>query len=309
MDSIPQKRCCRCGEEKPATSEFFRQTKRRPDGFHGACKLCTKELELEGRRKRGIKPKAYVNEQGERQCTECGIWKTANTDFFYMDGDKLASKCKECRKNSAKDWRIKNLDYSRLVGTIRYQLNRDEILAYKKKWNLDHPEYMREYRINHVETIRVQNQEWRKRNPDKVKFSLQRRYSRRKGLPGTFTEAEWQVALEYFNHRCAVCERPIGLWHTLVPDHWIPLDYDGDDNPGGVAHNLVPMCHGSGGCNNSKSNKMPHDWLRQKYNKRKSIEIIGQIEAYFEAVKNGSLRDQYVQAAKRMAKSDGRRPV
>lgn len=288
-DSIPQKRCHQCGEIKPATPEYFRQSKRLKDGFHATCKACIKQAEQRSRRERGITPKAYVNEHGERQCKKCLEWKPATTEYFRVDRGRVSSLCKVCSAKAAKNWYISHPEQAILTRKQYQQCHRDEKAAYLKQWKLDNPEYMKGYRLTHAETIRQQCRDWRQRNPEKIRFSVQRRISRRKGLPGTFTDKEWAIALNYFNHRCAVCGRPTGLWHKLVPDHWIPLTYEGSDNPGGVAHNLVPMCHGVGGCNNSKSNKEAHEWVTAKFGKRKAKDIIGRIEAYLEAVKNGSL--------------------
>src|SRR5581483_2176482 len=56
--------------------------------------------------------------------------------------------------------------------------------------------------------------------------------ARKRSLPDTFTERDWQRALEYWDYKCAVCGRPRGLWHTLAADHWIPLT--APDCPGTV---------------------------------------------------------------------------
>jgi len=67
-------------------------------------------------------------------------------------------------------------------------------------------------------------------------------------------------------------------------DHWIPLSYKGDDNPGTVATNIIPLCHGIGGCNNSKNATMPDEWLKRKFGTRKSNQIKLQIQEYFSDV-------------------------
>ncbi|MCC7449817.1 MAG: hypothetical protein IT324_20525 [Anaerolineae bacterium] len=102
---------------------------------------------------------------------------------------------------------------------------------------------------------------------------------RKRSLPDTFTKADWQRALEYWDYRCAVCNRPRGLWHTLTADHWIPLN--SPDCPGTVSTNLIPLCHGQDGCNNSKSGTNPDVWLDKKFGKRKAAEKRAEIEAYF----------------------------
>ena len=102
---------------------------------------------------------------------------------------------------------------------------------------------------------------------------------RKRSLPNTFTREDWQRALEYWDYRCAVCNRPRGLWHTLTADHWIPLN--SPDCPGTIPTNLIPLCHGQDGCNNSKSGRLPDVWLDKKLGKRKAAEKRAEIEAYF----------------------------
>jgi hypothetical protein len=79
-------------------------------------------------------------------------------------------------------------------------------------------------------------------------------------------------------------QRPAGLWHQITPDHWIPLA--SPDCPGTVPENIIPLCFGSGGCNNSKKAKDGYEWLLQRYGKRKACVILKRIQAYFEWVKN-----------------------
>ncbi len=102
---------------------------------------------------------------------------------------------------------------------------------------------------------------------------------RKRGLPDTFTQQDWERALEYWNHRCAVCGRPRGLWHTLAADHWIPLT--APDCPGTVPTNIVPLCHGEVGCNNSKGKKMPDAWLEERLGQKAGFQKGVEIDAYF----------------------------
>jgi hypothetical protein len=66
-------------------------------------------------------------------------------------------------------------------------------------------------------------------------------------------------------------------------DHWIPLSSPGC--PGTVATNMVPLCHGIGGCNNSKCDRDPQGWLLEKFGERKALEILERIPAYFRQLK------------------------
>ena len=41
--TIPARRCSRCGELWPATSDFWYRCPRRADGLHSWCRACTAE--------------------------------------------------------------------------------------------------------------------------------------------------------------------------------------------------------------------------------------------------------------------------
>jgi len=47
---------------------------------------------------------------------------------------------------------------------------------------------------------------------------------------------------------------------------------------------MIPLCHGLGGCNNSKSDKDPEPWLTKRFGKRKAAVILKRIHAYFALV-------------------------
>lgn len=96
----------------------------------------------------------------------------------------------------------------------------------------------------------------------------------------TKQSSDWNKCLEYFNHRCAVCGRPAGLWHTIAADHWMPLTRGGTD----AVTNIIPLCHGVDGCNNSKSNKEPFLWLADRLGAKDGLKVALHILAYFARV-------------------------
>lgn len=102
-----------------------------------------------------------------------------------------------------------------------------------------------------------------------------------------FTTQEWKRALRYFNGCCAVCGRQgkdlFGVI-KIAADHWIPLN--SPNCPGTVATNILPLCHGLGGCNNKKRDVLPEQWLIEQFGKRKAGQIIQRIEGYFTWLKS-----------------------
>src|SRR5258708_26891463 len=63
MDSIPQRRCTKCGDEYPATTDYFHALKTHSDGLHSHCKQCRNSYH---RAFRQVKPDPYDKEK-ERQ--------------------------------------------------------------------------------------------------------------------------------------------------------------------------------------------------------------------------------------------------
>lgn len=185
-------------------------------------------------------------------------------------------------------WRKRNEQYISEKGRVYRQQNRSRILKHAKV-----------YRSANRDRIRKANQDWRRRNASKVKanhtrwrqqnrhavnIASRRREARKKALPSTFIEENWLNALDYFAGRCAACNRPInGLFHTAHADHWVALS--SPDCPGTVATNIVPLCGGQGGCNQSKKDRDPEEWLKSKFGTRKAKEILARINAYFDWVR------------------------
>ncbi len=240
-----------------------------------------------------------------KRCTKCGEEKPATAEFFFRNAllkDGLRSSCKICTRKSVRQWKVDNRERV-LEHKRRYnKKNHEKRSAYMRQWHTDNhervKEYIRQWRLdNHEKLIvsgshyRVKNAEnrrrWRVSNRPMKRISTQRYRARKRNLPATFTTIEWQSALDYWNGCCAVCGRQLhDLFadRTAAQDHWIPQDYKGADNPGYVATNIVPLCHGTDGCNNSKGKTPAADWLTERYGKRKAREIMGRIEAYFEWV-------------------------
>lgn len=224
-------------------------------------------------------------------CSKCGIEKLL--DEFYSDKQKKdgrQSNCKAC-----------NSEYSRKYR----QLNADKIKEYIKHWKKENSDKVKEYQVKkykkdrkkinersrqwykkNSEKAKKQMKKWAKENSDKKSCSKIHRRTRKRSLPAYYTAKHWQAALQYFNHCCAVCGRQFNNLlgdFTAAMDHWIPLS--AKDCPGTTPDNIIPLCHGVGGCNNSKSSKDAQKWLVETYGKKKAKEILTRIEEYFSIVR------------------------
>ena len=115
-----------------------------------------------------------------------------------------------------------------------------------------------------------------------MRLARVRRRAREYALPDTLTAEQWGRALDYFNGCCAVCGRQLNdLFgtHYVSADHWIPLAKPGC--PGTTADNIVPLCHGIGGCNNRKHYSLPEQWLKRMFGTKQANKVLKRVETYF----------------------------
>lgn len=212
-----------------------------------------------------------------KTCTCCNQSLPATTEFFNKRERGLYglyAQCKKCRNKT--------------------------VAKYATKYRENHRERTREsaakYRANNLEKTREKSREWNRknkpsiyaankayleRNPEKIRLDSSRRRSRKRAVPHTLTMQDWQHALDFFNGCCAVCGRQsqdLFGERTIAADHWIPLSKGGGTTP----ENIIPLCHGVDGCNNTKSNKDPEQWLVERYGKAKAKQILARIQAYFD---------------------------
>ncbi len=144
----------------------------------------------------------------------------------------------------------------------------------------------RQYARDNREHYNKYHAEYRKANHEKrakqdlIDQAIRR--ERKRKLVKDFTPSDWQRALNYFNGCCAVCGRPLAdLFGTRTAsyDHWIPVV--SPDCPGTIPTNIVPLCSGLDGCNQSKGSKIADEWLVEKFGKRKAAQILKRVNAYF----------------------------
>lgn len=238
------------GPQLLATQAYFHRNSSAKDGLNCACKECAKAALKEQHRKHRRRDTEYSK-----------AWRQANPAKVRARKKREYEKHHEKIRAKVKKWR---------------EQNPQKANANIKAWHKRHPGKRREIGRTYV-----------KRHPDKINANTIKYRTKKRGLPCDFGIQEWQHALNYFNGCCAVCGRPPGLWHTLARDHWIPIT--SPDCPGTIPANIVPLCHslkdGENGCNNSKNNRDPVEWLTAKYGKRKAAQILKRIETYFEWVR------------------------
>lgn len=161
------------------------------------------------------------------------------------------------------------------------------------------------YRHKDMGKHRLRSKDWRKANPEKSlrggmlwqtkypekkrelnRVIISKRRARKIALPDGFTLRDWHRCLEYFRNCCAVCGKPFEDNKTTHADHWIPLA--SPNCPGTIPTNIVPLCGGKGGCNNSKHKKQPLDWLIDKFEEELAYRKFAEIQVYFEWIRTHS---------------------
>jgi hypothetical protein len=283
-DKTPMKRCSRgdqcvypMGCWQPASADHFSSDKRASDGFKSSCRACNREDQRRRRnenpeRIREIDRRCYAKNNEKRRSDNKRRYHENRDSIREQKHNHYAENSEKIRER-VRNYRAVNLEKVRERDRLRGRPGRAE--------------YNRQYRAKNATRLRELHRQWYIENYQKVydraRINKQRRRARQRSLPDTFTVADWQRALDYFGNCCAVCGRAPDDHVTLAADHWIPLSDPRPDNPGSVAANLLPLCHGVGGCNNRKSSRDPVEFLETEFGEQAG-KILVRILAYFQLV-------------------------
>jgi hypothetical protein len=175
----------------------------------------------------------------------------------------------------------------RLAQMAEYQRSHPEVFKRSTaKWLEKYPEQRRigqaAYQQKNSQQIYSKKVARQKANPEKARTISERRRARKLGLPDTWTHEQHRFMLAYWQHTCAACGAQEGFFWKLSIDHWIPLS--SSQCPGTIATNLVPLCSGKTGCNTTKCNKDPKEWLIHRFGKAKAAKILKAVATYFAEV-------------------------
>lgn len=225
-------------------------------------------------------------------------WLPATTVYFVpmkraLTG--LASNCRACKSAVAKAHYAKNKERIKERVKRNTEKNAEKVREYQKRYRIENREhlneYTREWRADNAERVRAnararyrrnrvvilqRNRRYAKENPDKFLAYAHQRLARKRALPDTFTEADWERALAHFERRCAYCGK---RFEKFQIDHYIPLK--APDCPGSVPTNIVPACKS---CNISKNATDPREWLFWMFGEWRALAIVAHIQAYFDSL-------------------------
>lgn len=255
------------GAIMPATCEYFHANKDRKDGLSGVCKWCIR-----------AQKKQYYVKTADEQRAKSKRYRQEHPDKIRVQNQQHREKNADKLKQYLKDWRAKNADYVK-------QKSREYNVTHKAENN----KRCKAYREKNRPALLIKNKKWRDANHEYLRLSYrikaQKRRARQRSLPANFTALDWLNAVNYFNGCCAACGRLLNdLFgtHRAHADHWVPLN--SHLCPGTIPKNIVPLCGGQNGCNESKADKMPDEWLKSRFGARKAKRITRRIYEYFDSL-------------------------
>lgn len=117
--------CTRCGEEKPATLEYFHAYKRSPDGVRSICKVCRSKENAENREERTAKKREFYHKNIDR----------VRADQRRSYAKHVERRREDARKNHYKN-RDRNIDRMKLyLEENRGELNKRRRPKSNKRFN------------------------------------------------------------------------------------------------------------------------------------------------------------------------------
>jgi 5-methylcytosine-specific restriction endonuclease McrA len=196
MDSLPQplKRCSKCGEEKPATTEFFRPRPTAKDGLRNECRVCIAEYEKE-----------YRATHAEKIAKVLSDYYQEHKEYLKHVNREWALNHPEVVRVYKQNYEMRNPDNNKRY----YQENKDKVIAAQ-----------REYRKNHPPS------------PLKLKAGKQRRRARILGGGGSFTEQDELAQYDRQHGKCYWCGKKVGKKYHV--DHVQPLSRGGTNYPSNI---------------------------------------------------------------------------
>lgn len=224
MDSIPQKRCTKCGEMKPATTEHFSKDKSKSSGLYSSCKACVAAYSNDFRKRTGRDKKRY--------------WDNRESELIRN---------KEYRKSK------------QLEKPPRILKTKEEYAQYKHDWYIAHCDEAklrsRRWYIDHLAEVRARTKVYRENNRDSIRAMKSADKARRRirisEAGGTFTRADVELQIRSQKGLCWHCGSPVGKNYHI--DHLTPIARGGTNKP----NNIVISCPR---CNCSRQDKFPHEW-------------------------------------------------
>lgn len=161
--------------------------------------------------------------------------------------DGLQLECKDCRKtNFNRDDRINYLKEYRIN-------NKDKVSEQRNKWNIKNPHYYSEYHKSNYDLNRDRmlsyNRRWHSLNPERARERASKRRARLKNIPNYMPKEWWDILLLLYGYNCMnpECDSDINDDNPLTHDHVIPVTVKGSSHSIENSQILCKKCNSSKG--------------------------------------------------------------
>lgn len=224
QEGLPRKRCSKCLNFYPATTQFFGRDTSKKDGLYPSCKVCKKS-------------------QGK-------IWRDAHPDYLKQ----YYQQHREGRKEQNHHYQIVHKEEIREQRKQSRQLYREKINARNKVYYDAHRE---EYNTRHRQYFKTE------RGRVVRQVNHQKRKAQKKAIEGTLISTEIQQKLKAQQYRCyyAACgftkfQKVKGKYIYYI-EHTIPISR----TEAGPRHDVNFVVLACPSCNMKKHDKVPHEFF------------------------------------------------
>ncbi|HUX80303.1 MAG TPA: hypothetical protein VMW10_11275 [Alphaproteobacteria bacterium] len=168
--------CTKCGEEFPATTEYFNRSKKGCKlGLRGHCKICQgrEGKEYYEKTKGPLEKDAILG--STKICISCGIEYLRTPEYFPKrkdNRDGLRNDCKSCNRQRSNKYREENKEETLKRCQEYHRINREALLKNAKKRYQSNREKLiesvHEYRKNNKEKVVQTKKNCYQKNKEKV---------------------------------------------------------------------------------------------------------------------------------------------
>lgn len=251
ISSIPLKRCSKCGQEFPSTTDHFSPNKHHKDGLQSACRACRCASQKQYYQANSDERREYSRRYGRANREQRHEY---NQEYYEANHNRLMQRQREYYQAN-REWdlakkRSRNTlpevcEQRQKYNQQYYQINRQKILKDGRRYYELNTEQRREYNRRYGQT-----------HPETRRVRWQRRRARKLAASGSHTAEDVRIQIRSQTDakgklRCWWCGKIIkGSYHI---DHRIPLSRGGNND----AKNL---CITHVKCNLRKRDKLPHEY-------------------------------------------------
>jgi hypothetical protein len=192
-------------------------------------------------------------------CNKCGETLTLSSEFWYFHKNgKPHYPCKQCSKNSSKEWGKANKEKRKHTSKLYYETNKDKIIACNTEWQKNNREksnqYKNKWKEENPEAMQAARKAWKEANPLKLIQYKSKSKAILAGLTEHYTEQDILELEEEQDMLCYYCGDIMGKYHI---EHKTPLSR-GCSN---TKENLVLSC---AACNYEKWAKTEEEYEAYK---------------------------------------------